>query len=135
MRVEQELGGTRSRIVVSDVKAQLFVEEVAPVFQSTQNGRGGTSDARQKSSTSTEALRDGARARSFVSDVNVAERLRGGGGQFAAAAAAFGAPAMGTDITEVAMNDDVKVVEDFTDVSDDELAALVAELKRELGNT
>jgi ribosomal protein L29 len=27
------------------------------------------------------------------------------------------------------------VVEDFTDVSDDELAALVAELKRELGNT
>jgi ribosomal protein L29 len=42
---------------------------------------------------------------------------------------------MGTDITEVAMNDDVKVVEDFTDVSDDELAALVAELKRELGNT
>jgi len=135
MRVEQELGDTRSRIVVSDVKAQLFVEEVAPVFQSTQNGRGGTSDASQKLATSAEALRDGARARSFVSDVNVAERLRGGGGQFAAAAAAFGAPAVGTDITEVAMNDDVKVVEDFTDVSDDELAALVAELKRELGNT
>ena len=122
-------------MVVADVKGQWFGEEVGPVFKSTQNGGGGTSDGRQKSSTSGEALRDGARARSFVSDVNVGGRLGGGGGQFAAAAAAFGAPAVGTDITEVAMNDDVKVVEDFTDVSDDELAALVAELKRELGNT
>jgi hypothetical protein len=32
------------------------------------------------------------------------------------------------------MNDDVTVVEDFTDVSDDELAALVADLRRELGD-
>ncbi len=85
--------------------------------------------------TSAKRVRAGERARAFVPDASVAERLRGGGGQFAAAAAAFGAPAVGTDITEVAMNDDVKVVEDFTDVSDDELAALVAELKRELGNT
>jgi hypothetical protein len=67
--------------------------------------------------------------------VDVAERLRGPrGGQFAAAASAMGAPLDGDDISEVAMNDDVTVVEDFTDVSDDELAALVADLRRELGD-
>jgi hypothetical protein len=81
------------------------------------------------------ALGDGARRRSFSSDVDVAERLRGPrGGQFAAAASAMGAPLDGDDISEVAMNDDVTVVEDFTDVSDDELAALVADLRRELGD-
>jgi len=81
------------------------------------------------------ALGDGARRRSFSSDVDVAERLRGPrGGQFAAAASAMGAPLDGDDISEVAMNDDVTVVEDFTDVSDDELARLVADLRRELGD-
>ena len=81
------------------------------------------------------ALGDGARRRAFSSDVDVAERLRGPrGGQFAAAAAAMGAPLDGDDISEVAMNDDVTVVEDFTDVSDDELARLVADLRRELGD-
>lgn len=81
------------------------------------------------------ALGDGARRRSFSSDVDVAERLRGPrGGQFAAAASAMGALLDGDDISEVAMNDDVTVVEDFTDVSDDELARLVADLRRELGD-
>ena len=42
-------------------------------------------------------------------------------------------PLDGDDISEVAMNDDVTVVEDFTDVSDDELARLVADLRAELG--
>ena len=70
----------------------------------------------------------------FSSAVDVAERLRGPrGGQFALAAAAMGAPLDGDDISEVAMNDDVTVVEDFTDVSDDELARLVADLRAELG--
>ena len=81
------------------------------------------------------ALGDGARRRAFSSDVDVAERLRGPrGGQLAAAAAAMGAPLDGDDVSEVAMNDDVTVVEDFTDVSDDELARLVADLRRELGD-
>jgi hypothetical protein len=104
----------------------LFVEEVAPVF----DGNGGAGGLTQSSA---DTLRDGQRRRSFSSDVNVAERLKGVGGQFERAAAAMGAPSMvGDDKTEVSMNDDVTVVEDFTDVSDDELAALVAELQREL---
>ena len=53
---------------------------------------------------------------------------------FSHAASAMGAPLDGDDISEVAMNDDVTVVEDFTDVSDDELARLVADLRRELGD-
>lgn len=126
-QMESEQGAVRSRIIVSDAYgAQLFVEEVAPVF----DGNGGAGGLTQSSA---DALRDGQRRRSFSSDVNVAERLKGVGGQFERAAAAMGAPSMvGDDKTEVSMNDDVTVVEDFTDVSDDELAALVAELQREL---
>ena len=52
-----------------------------------------------------------------VSDVDVTARLRAG------RAATRG---------EVYVSDDVKVVEDFTEVSDDDLAALVDDLRREL---
>lgn len=55
----------------------------------------------------------------FVSDVDVTARLRGAG-------------ARGDARGEVYVNDDVKVVEDFTEVSDDDLAALVDDLRREL---
>jgi len=93
------------------------------------------SDVSRSARDSAETLRDGRRRRSFSSDVDVAERLRGArrGGQLAAAAAAMGVPSSGDDKSEVAMNEDVTVVEDFTDVSDDDLARLVADLQRELG--
>ena len=55
----------------------------------------------------------------FVSDVDVTARLKGAG-------------ARGDARGEVYVNDDVKVVEDFTEVSDDDLAALVDDLRREL---
>ena len=38
------------------------------------------------------------------------------------------------DVSEVYVSDDVRVVEDFSDVSDDELAQLVADLQRELAD-
>jgi hypothetical protein len=59
------------------------------------------------------------RPSAFVSDVDVTARLRGAG-------------ARGDARGEVYVSDDVKVVEDFTEVSDDDLAALVDDLRREL---
>ena len=74
-----------------------------------------------------------ARSRVVVSDNGPQLFVEETAPAFASAAAAMGVPLDGDDISEVAMNDDVTVVEDFTDVSDDELARLVADLRAELG--
>lgn len=89
----------------------------------------GEASGRSSSVRSTETTR------SYASTVNVAERLRarGAGGQLAAAAAAMGSPEE-DDVSEVYVSDDVRVVEDFSDVSDDELAQLVADLQKELAD-
>ena len=112
-------------------------EAAAEVLELTRGNEGAADTMLAAASRGLAARGDGARGgggKRFSSAVDVAERLRGPrGGQFASAAAAMGAPLDGDDISEVAMNDDVTVVEDFTDVSDDELARLVADLRAELG--
>ena len=116
-------------------KYAVDADAAAEILELTRGNEGAADKMLAAASRGLAARGDGARGgSSFSSAVDVAERLRGPrGGQFAAAAAAMGAPLDGDDISEVAMNDDVTVVEDFTDVSDDELARLVADLRAELG--
>lgn len=118
-------------------KHAVDADAAAEVLELARGNEGAADTMLAAASRGLAARGDGARGgggKRFSSAVDVAERLRGPrGGQFASAAAAMGAPLDGDDISEVAMNDDVTVVEDFTDVSDDELARLVADLRAELG--
>ena len=101
------------------------------MLATASRGLNGAGEASGRSSS----VRSTETTRSYASTVNVAERLRAGGagGQLAAAAAAMGSPEE-DDVSEVYVSDDVRVVEDFSDVSDDELAQLVADLQRELAD-
>lgn len=128
-------GAPRDAVARLARKHAVDADAAAEVLELTRGNEGAADKMLAAASRGLAARGDGARGgSSFSSAVDVAERLRGPrGGQFAAAAAAMGAPLDGDDISEVAMNDDVTVVEDFTDVSDDELARLVADLRAELG--
>ena len=128
-------GAPREAVARLARKHAVDADAAAEVLELTRGNEGAADKMLAAASRGLAARGDGARGgSSFSSAVDVAERLRGPrGGQFAAAAAAMGAPLDGDDISEVAMNDDVTVVEDFTDVSDDELARLVADLRAELG--
>ena len=101
------------------------------MLATASRGLNGAGEASGRSSS----VRSTETTRSYASTVNVAERLRarGAGGQLAAAAAAMGSPEE-DDVSEVYVSDDVRVVEDFSDVSDDELAQLVADLQKELAD-
>ena len=101
------------------------------MLATASRGLNGAGEASGRSSS----VRSTETTRSYASTVNVAERLRAGGagGQLAAAAAAMGSPEE-DDVSEVYVSDDVRVVEDFSDVSDDELAQLVADLQKELAD-
>lgn len=127
-------GAPRDAVARLARKHAVDADAAAEVLELTRGNEGAADKMLAAASRGLAARGDGARGgSSFSSAVDVAERLRGPrGGQFAAAAAAMGAPLDGDDISEVAMNDDVTVVEDFTDVSDDELARLVADLRAEL---
>ena len=127
-------GAPRDAVARLARKHAVDADAAAEVLELTRGNEGAADKMLAAASRGLAARGGGARSRSFSSAVDVAERLRGPrGGQFASAAAAMGAPLDGDDISEVAMNDDVTVVEDFTDVSDDELARLVADLRAELG--
>ncbi len=128
-------GAPRDAVARLARKHAVDADAAAEVLELTRGNEGAADKMLAAASRGLATRGDGARGgSSFSSAVDVAERLRGPrGGQFAAAAAAMGAPLDGDDISEVAMNDDVTVVEDFTDVSDDELARLVADLRAELG--
>lgn len=127
-------GAPRDAVARLARKHAVDADAAAEVLELTRGNEGAADKMLAAASRGLATRGDGARGgSSFSSAVDVAERLRGPrGGQFAAAAAAMGAPLDGDDISEVAMNDDVTVVEDFTDVSDDELARLVADLRAEL---
>ena len=130
-------GAPRDAVARLARKYAVDAEAAAEVRELARGNEGAADTMLAAASRGLAARGDGARGgggKRFSSAVDVAERLRGPrGGQFASAAAAMGAPLDGDDISEVAMNDDVTVVEDFTDVSDDELARLVADLRAELG--
>ena len=130
-------GAPRDAVARLARKHAVDADAAAEVLELARGNEGAADTMLAAASRGLAARGDGARGgggKKFSSAVDVAERLRGPrGGQFALAAAAMGAPLDGDDISEVAMNDDVTVVEDFTDVSDDELARLVADLRAELG--
>ena len=130
-------GAPRDAVARLARKHAVDADAAAEVLELARGNEGAADTMLAAASRGLAARGDGARGgggKRFSSAVDVAERLRGPrGGQFASAAAAMGAPLDGDDISEVAMNDDVTVVEDFTDVSDDELARLVADLRAELG--
>ena len=124
-------GAPRDAVARLARKYAVDAEAAAEVLELTRGTRAPRTQCSPRRRADWRRAATGARGgggKRFSSAVDVAERLRGPrGGQFASAAAAMGAPLDGDDISEVAMNDDVTVVEDFTDVSDDELARLVAD--------